>query len=224
MNEDILKKIKKCLALSKSSNENEAAIALKQAQTLMKQNNISLNDVEFSEIKKRTLITDLKRMRFVEVRLAQMVAGIFECGFLIDENKNFIFYGIEPNTEIAEYAYGVLLPSLKKARKEYVSGLHGNTKLKSKRSLGDTFCMGWIFSVKTKCAAIHPNKKMDDLLNRFKKEFFNPKEFKFKESKFKNKDKLFKAHIAGCKASESIQVFHAMGNEKQNQIGQFKAN
>lgn len=38
--EKALKKIKQCLALSKSSNSNEAGIALKQAHKLMKKHNI----------------------------------------------------------------------------------------------------------------------------------------------------------------------------------------
>ncbi|WP_252473542.1 DUF2786 domain-containing protein, partial [Microbulbifer okhotskensis] len=35
MEDAILRKIKRCLALAKSSNPNEAATALRQAQTLM---------------------------------------------------------------------------------------------------------------------------------------------------------------------------------------------
>ena len=35
MNEKILEKIKKCLRLAKSSNENEAAAAMRQAQKLL---------------------------------------------------------------------------------------------------------------------------------------------------------------------------------------------
>lgn len=84
MNKDVFEKIKKCLALSKSSNENEATIALKQAKLLMDRNNLTLSDVELSNINKKTLITDLKRLRFLEVKLAKMVSEVFECGFYID--------------------------------------------------------------------------------------------------------------------------------------------
>lgn len=39
--ENILRKIQKCLALSKSANEHEASVALRQAQKLMELHNVS---------------------------------------------------------------------------------------------------------------------------------------------------------------------------------------
>lgn len=47
----VLEKIKKCLALSKSANEHEAAQALKQMQALMREYGISDADVALSDIK-----------------------------------------------------------------------------------------------------------------------------------------------------------------------------
>lgn len=44
--EQVLDKIKKCLALSKSSNEHEAGQAMKHAQVLMKKYNINIASVE----------------------------------------------------------------------------------------------------------------------------------------------------------------------------------
>ena len=49
--ERILEKIKKCLALSKSANEHEAAQALKQAQALMREYGITDIEVELSAVK-----------------------------------------------------------------------------------------------------------------------------------------------------------------------------
>lgn len=46
----VLEKIKKCLALSQSANENEAAQALKQAQALMRQYSIIDIEVELSAV------------------------------------------------------------------------------------------------------------------------------------------------------------------------------
>ncbi len=48
--ERILEKIKKCLALSKSANEHEAAQALKQAQALMREYGITDIEVELSAV------------------------------------------------------------------------------------------------------------------------------------------------------------------------------
>ncbi len=46
----IIDKIKKCLALSRSANEHEAAAALRQAQKLMQQYRIEMSDVDMSDI------------------------------------------------------------------------------------------------------------------------------------------------------------------------------
>lgn len=45
-----LDKIKKCLALSKSANSNEAATALRMAQALMRQHGLTLEEVALSEV------------------------------------------------------------------------------------------------------------------------------------------------------------------------------
>lgn len=49
----VLEKIKKCLALSKSANEHEAAQAMKQAQALMKKYEVDAVDVVLSEVSER---------------------------------------------------------------------------------------------------------------------------------------------------------------------------
>ena len=45
-----LAKIKKCLARAKSANEHEAAQALKQAQALMREFEVTEQDVEWSQV------------------------------------------------------------------------------------------------------------------------------------------------------------------------------
>lgn len=213
MNDAVIEKIRKCLALSKSANENEAAVALKQAQALLKRHRLSERDIEFSQIKKHTMVNDIKRMRFLETRLAQMVASVFECKFLMSAKQDFIFYGIEPNLTIAEYAYNTLLPVLKKARKEYVSSLHGNTKLKTKRAMGNAFCMGWIFSVKDKCGNLHPDRQLEDLLNRYSDEVIKPRTVEINAGKV-NKNKEYQAHMTGYLEGEAVGLFPGMDRKE----------
>lgn len=54
----VLDKIRKCLALSKSSNEYEAATALRQAQKMMMANGLSHDDVGLTEYLSAQVITD----------------------------------------------------------------------------------------------------------------------------------------------------------------------
>lgn len=218
MNKDVFEKIKKCLALSKSSNENEATIALKQAKLLMDRNNLTLSDVELSNINKKTLITDLKRLRFLEVKLAKMVSEVFECGFYIDGNRNFHFYGVDPNNEIAIYAYKVLVPILKKARKEYVSALHKNTKLKNKRALGNSYSLGWIQSVRSKCIPLHPNKKIEELLKKYSEEKLSLKDINWKKTQGLNKHKELEAQVAGYVDGKDVALYSGMKNKEYTLI------
>lgn len=46
----IINKIKKCLALANSSNQHEAAAALRQAHKMMKQYKLSLDDIDLHKI------------------------------------------------------------------------------------------------------------------------------------------------------------------------------
>ena len=48
-NERIMAKIRKCLALSKSDNEHEAAAALRQAKALMEKHKLEMSDIEQSK-------------------------------------------------------------------------------------------------------------------------------------------------------------------------------
>ena len=48
--ERVIRKIKRCLALSKSSNENEAATAMRQAQALMREYRLTELDVRLSDV------------------------------------------------------------------------------------------------------------------------------------------------------------------------------
>lgn len=76
----IIDKISKCLALSKSANEHEAAVALKQAQTLMQKYKISEKQILISDIKERIIQTKTQRTKDIERRLKVMIANVFECG------------------------------------------------------------------------------------------------------------------------------------------------
>lgn len=68
----IIDKISKCLALSKSANEHEAAIALRQAQALMQKYKISEKQILISDIKERIIQTKTQRTKDIERRLKVM--------------------------------------------------------------------------------------------------------------------------------------------------------
>lgn len=48
--ERVIRKIKRCLALSQSASENEAATAMRQAQALMRAHQLTETDVHLSDV------------------------------------------------------------------------------------------------------------------------------------------------------------------------------
>ena len=81
----IIDKITRCLALSKSSNENEAATALRQAHAMMAKYDITMGDIELSDIKQKHSESRLARRPPIHLAaLGNMIARIFGCSVYID--------------------------------------------------------------------------------------------------------------------------------------------
>lgn len=149
--EKIIDKIKKCMALAKSSNEHEAAAALRQAQKLMQAHGISDLDMSAAEATEaRAKAGATQRPSGWETYLAGHVADAFGCKLMFTSSwarGEWAFIGTGASPEVAEYAFKVLLRQGKSARAEYI-----NTKLKrckpgTKTRRADLFSEGWVTSV-----------------------------------------------------------------------------
>ena len=79
----IIDKIRKCLALAKSSNPHEAAAALRQAQTLMRLHGIDEDTLELAAVKEASQAVASEQIPTWDGRLARMVADAFGCRLLI---------------------------------------------------------------------------------------------------------------------------------------------
>lgn len=145
----IIDKIKKCLALAKSSNEHEAAAALRQAQKLMQAHGITDLDVEHADIQEEGTRAGaaLKPSRW-ECGLATRVASAFDCAvFLACSHPvgRWVFVGAAPFGEIARYAFEVLFRQVKRARASYIkTALKRCTTTRTRRA--DLFCEGWVMT------------------------------------------------------------------------------
>ena len=78
--ERAIRKIKHCLALAQSANENEAATALRQAQALMREYRLTEMDVKLSDVGEvESQFTRAERLPVWERNLAGSVANAFGC-------------------------------------------------------------------------------------------------------------------------------------------------
>lgn len=150
--EKIIDKIKKCLALAKSSNEHEAAAALRQAQKLMQAHNISDLDMTAAEATEaRAKAGAIQRPAGWESYLAGHVADAFGCKLLFTSTwargGEWAFIGTGASPEVAEYAFKVLLRQGKNARSEYIKTKLKRCKPGTKTRRADLFSEGWVMAV-----------------------------------------------------------------------------
>lgn len=169
----ILEKIKKCLALSASSNEHEAAAALRQARALMDKYGIDDQDVLAFEASEKHAKAGVKSNPPIwEHVMAYRVADAFGCrvifsqGWTFDSAKwKFIGCGISP--EIASYAFQVLHRQCKRARAEFISDNLKRCKLATKTRRADLFCQGWISAASGKLSALVNSERAEDAIDAF---------------------------------------------------------
>lgn len=158
--EAIIEKVKKCLRLSKSSNEHEAATALAMAQILMEKYHISEGLVLASEASERRSKSGAKNKPprwestlFADICDAFQCRRIY-CPALLERQGEWMFVGCGPNPEIAQYAADVLFRQAKKARRAFIKGLPKRIKSSSKIKRADLYCEGWVSSATSLLAGL----------------------------------------------------------------------
>lgn len=171
--ERAIRKIKHCLALAQSANENEAATALRQAQALMREYRLTEMDVKLSDVGEvESQFARVERLPTWERNLSGAVSSVFGCTALYGrqycEEKDRIlarvsFVGVTPAQHIALYAFEALLTKVKYARKKYVAavraGVHRSSY--SAETAGDHFALAWVNEVYGKLIALVPKGEDD---------------------------------------------------------------
>lgn len=164
----ILKKIRKCLALSKSANEHEAAAALAKAKAIMADHGIDEAMLAMAEIEEHAARgTGAMKPAAWESILVMAVEHALNVMSFIDTDASRRFVGRGPLAEIASYSFLVLFRQLKAARKAYISTKLRRCSLAGKRARADVFSQGWASVVYRKIAAMAPRAPIDDALTNY---------------------------------------------------------
>lgn len=184
MNDKILQKIKKCLRLAQSTNPNEAAAAMRQAQKLMEIHGVTSDDVQISDVDNHTATTSAgKTPPAYLAMLANMVASAFGAESIYKFGADFLshrwvgrfeFYGVNGAGEISGYAFEVLARQLKKHRTDYLATLNKRLKRATKVRRGDLYAEAWIQAVSRQIAP-HTRTEADNAVLET-----------YKQSRFKN--------------------------------------
>lgn len=169
----ILDRIRKCLALSKSSNEHEAAAALRQARKLMEANALSEGDILALEVAEERARSGAKsKPALWEAALVQEIAMAFGCRILHAGGRHvrhgeWIFIGVAPAPEIARYAFDVLIRQVKRAREDYLERSCLFLARAAKTRRGDIYCQGWVVAVAEKVGEFAANSRHEAAINAY---------------------------------------------------------
>lgn len=186
MNEKLLNRIKKLLALSNSSYEGEADTALKMAYDLMNQNDISMEDIKvhskdetLGKLGSGVLDEEEKQYRKWEVSLLNAIAKMFDCQVL-RTTHNSRYYKKSSLTIVGRESNRI-------TTKLMYDWIRDKT-LKESRSVGDSpstrraYCVGVSNSISRKVNLLKAEAPktdkwglvpVDEVTNWIKKEFNN---------------------------------------------------
>lgn len=224
--DEAILKIKKCLALSKSSNENEAATALRMAQSLMKEFQIDPDLLDIVEAKSASKVT--KTPTSWESHLVRMIARAMQCKHIFSQGHSgfgikseWIFIGVDPAPEVAAYAFDVLYRQVTKARKNFIeTTLKRVTVKKNKVRRADLFCDGWVESVQgliNRFFTVTPENTKERIAKYLQQTHgelgkFTPKD---RSSGKALSDRAINDIRAGRQSGRSAQLSHAMNGGEQ---------
>lgn len=164
----VMRKIKRCLALSTSANDNEAGIALRQAQALMAQYGVNREELAFADFDVAIAYTQAGKTppRYVWL-LATLVNRSFgtstvyvPCWEGSRFRGSYEFLGPRDAVMVAAYAYEVLLRQLTRDRRAFLETLNKRLKRATKVRRGDAFAEAWVHGA---AKAVTPLAMTDDV-------------------------------------------------------------
>lgn len=223
MTQKVIDKIMKCLALSKSSNPNEAATALRHAQKLMATHNLTMSEVEISRVTEHR-ITVGKRTTYWRNLLSATVADALNCRHLISKNRNGIkiyeFIGIGEAPEICAYTYEVLARQLLADEKAFkasdeVKQMHPSHRRNAFRAFREY----WAVAVRRLIENTF-NNECDELKaadQYISNQFGKPKKLPSSPKKISSTATLNAAR-KGLEAGQTAKLFKAAGADKRPQL------
>lgn len=221
-----LRRIQKCLNLSKSSEPHEAARALAQAQKLMEQ-----FEIDHPELLAAGVSEGMAKSRATKVppeyetRLANAVADSFGCNVLFarglamcNVDGVYRFMGVGAAGEVASYTFSVLARKLLAARTEYTKTALARYR-KNKVAAADQFCDGWVRAVaRAVPAALGDDSRDASLAAYMVRTYPDLGQMKPRRRELANADKALDHRVAGFLEGKKAKVAPGVGGAGQSQL------
>lgn len=227
-NKKIIDKIYKCLRLSESANPNEAALALRQASSLMKKYGISDAQVMAAEVNESTIQAGERyNPPFWALALANLVAEAFECRNLIlrqyGKNPEFRFIGLGFKAEVATYSYTVLHRHLSRAIEEFklsVKDSNENDDVEENRRI-EVFAQAWLFRVgRTVSEFVGENTDKVIIDEYIEEKYGETVELAGEPTNTQNAD--YDDILSGMRAAHEVAIYRSVGCFAEPQLLQHK--
>lgn len=156
MENDIILKIKKLLALSKSKNKNEAHNALLKAQKLLIKYKLSMKEVEeYSDVKLEECYTEETfRGKSWKSNLAEVLSNNLGCYYYFNCKKygvrKVVFYGKEEDTTVCKIMYTYAIKCINSDGDKLVKKLKEDKRRKHFDGIKNDYALGFIEGLEEK--------------------------------------------------------------------------
>jgi hypothetical protein len=228
--EKLLEKIKKCLALSSSSNPHEAETALRQARKLMDAHDITVQDVQAAEVEEcHARAGSAVYPANWETTLATKVGDIFGCKVLFSEavptgwgeKGQWRFIGCGADPDVAKYAFDVLVRQARQARKAHIHDKLKRCRPAIKTRRADLFSEGWVRSATGVIAAFCGTQQRRVAIDAYMSR--NYPTLGALKSRDRNADRRLREHEcndygAGCRAGRDAQLNRGVGSAADGRV------
>ena len=136
----IIDRVRKLLALAKSSNEHEAALAAAHAQKLLSEHNLAMSELEVKEAGAGKEMFDLGRKTLDKwvFQLASVVASAFDCRVVAtsggDGTAKVSFIGCGEDPAVSGYTFQYLVKEMERLVKSFLALVDAGDRAVHRRS------------------------------------------------------------------------------------------
>lgn len=212
-----LDRIAKCLALSKSANEHEAAAALRQAQKLMAIHGISDDDVGLANYVSDFVDHDDYEFGMKKPMIVTCVADVmvhafgvsftWECSPL--GKHRVMYFGLRQNVDLATFAHTVCYRALNAAWRRY---LKATPWAKGVRNARAGFAYGWCQTVKSKIEDLAPKGETEELIKKAKERHYGKE---LPEAQLGTKSVYREMVEGGAEAGEDFNIHTPINTDRR---------
>ncbi|ECP3934161.1 DUF2786 domain-containing protein [Salmonella enterica] len=215
-----IRRLKKLMALTSSSNANEASAALARAQKLMEAHGVTQDDIEILDINESICdywpVGASNRPRYMAY-LLQVIKDAFGVDYILLGN-GVSFYGLYNRPELAAYTFEVLGRQLMKARKGFIKTQNKRIKTSTKTARGDEFAEGWIIAVLNKIEKLARTAREVDLAERWLEKKYTHTVTRNTRQSGKTRDND-NARNSGYREGKQASLHQPVNGQEQAKIG-----